>query len=554
MTLAVAVTLTLVSRPPADPVPVDAQANSSGKVESLAAEDLAIPGSLKKSPRPEHSACRVPDVLVGNSRVSWPKSVTILGEKKPLDPKRFELGQGPYEDPSRKLWWRSGSLLAWQAAALAEGGDWAQAIRITRTLLSAIERHPDPGSATPAALTDANSNGWDEGTVYRRSQALLCLTAAVPVTELEPALRAHAEVFFDPKRYPGPPERGVHNHGLMINLHLLELAEALQDDGYQTIALERLSSEWPQAFSKEGFANEAANHYQFENYSLWSRAQVQLERFGYESEATKLSAVLAKAVDVGAHFTAPSGLPILYGNTRESDVMLEPESDPGRSLKWLDAEAGMAAGRFSWQDTSTTHWTAMNRENRGAHGHEDALSVTWHAMGLPILVDVGQSDYSSSELTLWSKGPSAHNTISAQGQQEFGSQSSNLRLQSTAGIDTIKMERNTRDTSLQRTASFDDRQRSVTILDSSDRPITQYWHFHPDWRAQEPIGNTVRLIHRSGKQLTVTTSATASIESIRGSDEPMGGWYATGFDSVVAAPQLRIVGGSSLETTMVVSD
>lgn len=509
---------------------------------------------------PEHPYCRRPlervDLMINSSDYVWPSTLTILDETQPVDINTMDLLNGPFADKSRALWFASGIWLAWRAALFAENGQPAEAKAAARALVAAMAKNPDPGTATPEAKAAAKEANWLASGAWRRSEALLCLSSVLPVAELEPLLRMHANSFLDPVRMPPPSEVQLTNGRLFINLHLLDLADVLQDPTYREVALQRISTEFSQVFSPTGFAYEASSHYHGVNYLAWTEAMFVLQNAGRTSEANALSEVLSKALDAAAHFIGPTGDPLLYGNTRASDALLRPEVKSKRPLTLVDPKEGTAFGRSSWTQRTATAWSAVNRPERRQHGHADELSVTWQTGGVPILVDVGQPVYDmTNPLAVWSKSRAAHNTTANAGQEKFNQRGSRLRHQTTAGVDVVAMDRRTIDTSQSRQALFDHRRQALTVADSSNRRLTQYWHFAPDWKAGKAKGNEIQLTHSSGQKLRVITTKKAKITVTKGKTEPpIGGWYALDFDVPVATTQLAITGGKALDTQFVLGD
>ncbi|MCH9719933.1 MAG: heparinase II/III family protein [Actinomycetia bacterium] len=508
---------------------------------------------------PQHPYCRRPlerlDLMINSSDFVWPSTLTILGETQQVDINTMNLLAGPFQDKSRQVWFSSGIWLAWRAAVFAENGQPNEAVAAARAVVAAMAKNPDPGAATPEALAAAKELNWGAGIAWRRSEALLCLTSVLPLAEVEPLLRMHANVFVDPIRYPGPPNNKLNNGGLLINLHLLDIADVLQDASYREVAMTRLSTEFPQVFSGTGFSYEASSHYHGVNYLGWTEAMFALQNAGRTAEAAALSEILTRALNAAAHFIGPTGEPLLYGNTRATDALLRPEVDVNRPLTLVDPNEGTAFGRKSWSNKKTTAWSAVNRPALRTHGHQDALSVTWQTGGVPILVDVGQPMYDMTRpVAAWSSSQIAHNTAVAAGQEKYFYRGGELRHRAVAGADLVSMKRETRDTTQQRQALFDDRRRTLTVADSSNRRLTQYWHFSPDWSAGAVNGNQIQLTHSTGQKLTVTTTKKATITVTRGSLEPFGGWYAKDFDTPIPTTQLAIAGGKAIDTQFVLGE
>ena len=501
---------------------------------------------------PQFPYCRRPlerlDLMINSSDFVWPNSLTILGETQTVDINNLDLIGGPFVDPSRQLWWSSGMWLAWRAAVFAENGQPELAEQAARALLEAIASNPDPGVPTPESREAATAVKWNFGNTYRRSQALLCLRAVLPAAELEPLIRMHANTFLEPLRYPGPPRIKPHNLGMLVNLHLLDVADAIADPNYAAAAVGRLSSEFPQVFSRAGFSYEGSSHYHGVNYLGWTEAMFALQNRGYAAEAGALAEILKRALDAAAHFISPTGEPMLFGNTRASDALIRPEVDKNRPLRVIDSEAGMAFGRSSWTKKSSTVWSAVNRPKRGSHGHYDALAVTWQTDGIPILVDAGQPRYDRSPLNEWSRSTSAHNTVNVVGQNTTRYVRGSLKHRKDSRIDVVNMHYANRSFNCQREAMWDDRRKLFSAHDSCNRRAIQNWMFHPDWKVDRVKKNQARLSHPSGKKLYVTATKGANISACGGSESPICGWYATDFDVVVPAPQIVIAGGKAIDT------
>ena len=100
---------------------------------------------------PNHPYCQRPlerlELMINASDFIWPSTLTILGKTVQVDINNIDLKTGPYTDPSRKLWWRSGMWLAWRAAVFAENGQGPEARLAARALLKAISLNPEPAPA-----------------------------------------------------------------------------------------------------------------------------------------------------------------------------------------------------------------------------------------------------------------------------------------------------------------------------------------------------------------------------------------------------------------------
>lgn len=495
------------------------------------------------------------ELFRNSSDFVWPSSLTILSETRDVDINALDLFVGPFQDPSRRLWFRSLLWLAWRATSFAEAGQTAEATAAGEALVKAADGYPDPGSSTEELLALANTSGWDEGTATRRAEALLCATSAVPVAKLEPSLRAHAAALIDPARYIGPPNRQVHNHGLLANLTLLDIADVLNDTAIRDIAVSRLRSEYPLVFSPSGFSSEAASHYHGVNYLGWTEAMYALQQRGLTAEVAGIQEMLGRAANVSAHFIGPTGVPLMLGNSRGDDGFLRPGGNGGRPLMISDPAAGVAFGRQSWSDQNTTAWSAMNRPRRGAHGHDDRLSVTWQTGGAPVLIDPGQPDYElANPFTAWAKSAEAHNTSVVTKTKKDRIRETSLAVERTGGLDKISMSSTHSGFPQEREVLIDHNRRSMWVSDTAQSSQAQHWHFAPEWTVSGITGNVATLTDTQGRTVTVTTTKGATIQAYSGSTSPAAGWYATGFETVIPATELIITGKKTLDTLFVMGN
>ena len=64
--------------------------------------------------------------------------------------------------------------------------------------------------------------------------------------------RERNDALVDPNRYKGPPLQPVHNHGMLANLTLLDIADRLNEPAYRRVAIDRLVNDSTQVFSPQG--------------------------------------------------------------------------------------------------------------------------------------------------------------------------------------------------------------------------------------------------------------------------------------------------------------
>ena len=245
----------------------------------------------------------------------------------------------------------------------------------------------------------------------------------------------------------------------------------------------------------------------------------------------------------------------MLGNSRGDDAFLRPGRDSSRPLTLVDPEAGVAFGRYSWSDANTTSWSAVNRPKRGAHGHDDRLSVTWQTAGAPVLIDPGQPDYEKTEpYTAWSRSAAGHNTSVPASSKRNRDKVLSMEAERTNKTDRLSMSSSHSGFVQQREVLIDHRRRSLWVSDAAESAQAQHWHLAPEWTLDRIEGNVAYLGDTQGRILTVTTTPGAAISSYTGSTTPMAGWYATGFEEVIPATELIITGARQLDTLFVMGN
>lgn len=515
--------------------------------------DPANPGIV--SPIPRAPLCSRPlsrlELYRDSSRFVLPGTLTILNETVPVDLDTFSLGQRPFADPSRMLWYRSLLWLAVAAVDEHEHGRLGRAATAARAMLRAAWAWPDPGSATPERLRWANAIGWDEGTTFRRAEALLCLASITGAQRVRPLLMQHARAMLDPNRYYGPPQRRVHNHGMLTNLVLLDIAAVLREPSLRARAIARLVNDYGSAFSVGGWARESSSSYQSVNINGWREVYFDLARRGLVADANVLGQRLAAATTLAAHLLSPTGRPALIGNSRPTDDVLRPGPE-SRPLTVVDTDGGFAAGRWSWTDRRSSWWTLTNRERRGSHGHWDALALNWQAQAAPVLIDPGQPDYDvTNPMSEWMKTPQAHNRPVPVRVRRDRRKVRTIALRRFGTIDRILAESTDQGPLQRREVVLDDGRGALQVNDRSGGRQVQHWHLDARWRPA--LQTPARAVFTAGrKTLTVTTDG-ADLTVTTGASNPFAGWQTIGFEQQVAAPEIMIRGGKDIQTTFQLS-
>lgn len=485
----------------------------------------------------------------GTSGFEPPATLTLLDETQPIDLDTFTLAQSPFTDVSRVLWYRSLLWLAVAAANYHEAGRDDLAEQMAVPAIRAATQFPDPGSASPEALALSNGSGWDEGTAFRRAEALMCLSSYTGVPRIADLLRMHADALVDANRYKGPPQRPVNNHGMLANLVLLDLADRLNEPSYRSVAIGRLLNDAGQVFSPSGWSYEGSTMYQSVNIDGWRDVADALRARGYGGEAAAIDARLTKGREVVAHLVGPTGQVAAIGNTRLNDAVLRPAANPARPLFFSDPVGGIASGRWSWTDSNTTWWTALNQGKTGGHGHDDNTAMTWQSLGVPTLIDVGQYDYDDENpVTSWMNRAVAHNRAIPDQTGPNTAQLRTLTVRRKGNVDRVVMDSSDKGVNQRRVAFIDDARHTFEVTDTAGGNIEQRWHLAPGWTAGVTTATSAEFTGPEGRILRVNASPGSTLSVIPPSLSPLAGLVAIGFKQVVGAPELRIAGDASITT------
>ncbi len=528
-----------------------------GTASAAAPQPTVVTAPTVRSPMPKAPLCREAlekiEQYRNSSALVNPSRLVILGEAATINLATIDPYRPPFADPSRKMWFRALTWLAVAAVAASENGDRTTADQYSSALIAAAGRAPDPGSRTPAAEKYSYALGWDAGTTIRRAQALLCLAAHTGVNRIRGLLRANADALVDPQRYGGPPRRPVGNGGIMANLTLIDIGVALGRRDLVDVALRRLASDQPAAFSRAGWSFEGSTHYQSVNIRMWEEAEAVLRRRGRVTAANRIATDLDRARDVAAQVIGPTGLPALIGDTRANDVVVRPPTT-GLPLSFLDQAGGLATARWSWSNPATTWWTAQNRMLRGSHGHADNLALTWQTNKVPVLVDSGQRDYDrvSSPLTVWALGRTAQNRPVLGNKTRDVKKQRAMAVTRTGKLDDLSMTTTDMGAEQRRRVLIDAKRSAVEVTDNSTRRQTQYWQLAPGWKVLSLNQHEAVLTHPAGRRVRVA-SPEGTIRVLNGSYDPLGGWFAAGLYKVIPAVQLSIKGSRSMTTAFVMT-
>lgn len=191
-----------------------------------------------------------------------------------------------------------------------------------------------------------------------------------------------------------------------------------------------------------------------------------------------------------------------------------------------------------------------------AHGHADALSVTVRAFGRDVLVDPGTYDYFT--YPAWRdyfRGTRAHNTIRVDRVEQsemlgpflWGKRVKPRCLQwepaESGGCVAGEIGAwNGSGLVHRRTVSLDGASRTVLLRDelqSAGHHVAEAFFHFAEWcevEAVEPGAVTVRIA--GGKHARLLLDRRWSVEVLRGSEAPMGGWVSRGYHRRSPAPMV----------------
>jgi hypothetical protein len=392
-------------------------------------------------------------------------------------------------------------------------------------------QNPDPGRSV---------YGWDEGTAQRRLQTENCLYVLTRDGRMRAGMTADAKVQLGP-RYYGPPYARVHNHGLMANLRIVRAGELLAVLSWRTTGLSRMRSEAPLAFSPAGTTWEQASAYHQFTIQLWNQAVAFLARHEPGSPAiATIQAVTAKALAVLSWMTEPDGQIVTVGDSPLQDG----ETRTSTARVFRDDAAGWLIGRWSWSDPLTTYYSIRYGPPRWAHGHEDRGAITWSTWGSRVLVDPGRFDGDpASSWRTWQMSAPAHNAAVL-----AGTRLTSRAVRVTAGTvqapaHAWQVEDDLYPLHHVRTVNVYRDTRMLRLRDSfaGPGPFDQYFHLAPEWLLVSVSGDRHSAVFRlpSGRRLTVTTTGLIR-QVVRGSAQPIAGWFFPDDGVRLAAYQLRI--------------
>lgn len=352
--------------------------------------------------------------------------------------------------------------------------------------------------------------------------------------------------------------RGHSNHALHQLVGLLLVGRLLNDEDWVRQAVTELGELFQAQYDSQGINAEGAPGYHLYNYHEWCATFKRLNLEGLELPSTKGKFEGAKLALV--HATRPDGVLESIGDTGsaslcESDCpeMLYVKSKgaegtaPEELFKAYDA--GYIFGRSGWGAferayEDETFYSLMHGRGLKVHGHDEAGSITYYALGRPWLVDPGKYAYARDDFRKHLVSRAAHNVVTLPSEQRSKEACVRpIHIRHNAEADEVVLEdEGYRGVKIKRRMVFHRATESLIVIDTvkADRIVTgvQGWQCATGLKA-EPIKHGYRLCSPSGENLRVLwTGRLPEREVAEGQHEPLRGWVSPKWMKVVPAPHL----------------
>lgn len=470
-----------------------------------------------------------------------------------------DWGRDPYGDRSWQLWFHS---LEWLGGLIKEyerSGD-----RAALRTAAGIARDWLADNARPGRFPEHRREAIREAAKFRLA-TLVCLRRHVTGRWLDEAIAAHARWLARPEHYSGPWNHGTDEAMTLMTAGCGIGRQDLAELGHRRLLdaiLAPPGGALP-AIDDEGAGNEQSAHYAVYNRSRWRLAFQVMRECG-----RPVPAELVRRLDLLDEFvafqTTPAGDLLQIGESyasRASEID-SPGTGPiayvaTRGAKGVPPKerarvyrAGYVVGRSGWGRegrpfTEEMSYTARFGPARYAHGQNDHMALTFHALGSDILVPSGHIGYSDTTWRRWLASPEAHNTLVVRGVPfRENAATALVAHEFRRGADTFRFS----------DAAFAGATRSRSVLAASDpdavavldevrsaarRPVEQLWHLPaaftavPDAAGAVATAGPVR-VYFIRLPLPGTTSGPTRV--VRGSLTPPQGWIAPSARKRLPAP------------------
>ncbi|MEU8125553.1 heparinase II/III family protein [Spirillospora sp. NPDC049024] len=460
-----------------------------------------------------------------------------------------DWGLDPYGDRSWQLWFHSLEWLGGLVRQYERTGD-----RAALDTAASIAQDWLAGNTDPERFDAHRREAVAEAAKFRLA-TLVCLRRHLPGRWLDEAIADHAGWLARPEHYSGP-----WNHGTDESMALMTAGcgigrEDLARLGYRRLLDASLAppGDARPAIDEEGAGNEQSAHYAVYNRARWSLA-FRVVRACRRSVPTELARRLRLLDEFIAFQITPGGDLLQIGESyaaRASGID-SPGAGPIRYMATRGAEgappeerarvyrAGYVMGRSGWGRegrafTEEMSYTARFGPGRYAHGQNDHMALTFHALGRDVLVPSGHIGYSAPSWRRWLASPEAQNTLVVRGVPFRDSAPTALVAHAfRRGADTFRFS----DTAFAGTT----RTRSVLAASDPDalvvldevrsavpHPVDQLWHLPPAFTAT-PLGTgavaTAGNVRVHFMRLPLPGTTRGETKIVRGALDPPQGWIA----------------------------
>lgn len=445
--------------------------------------------------------------------------------------------------------------------------------RYRAKLIQVLEGFVQRGHASPYA--------WDKHTAAFRGMSLVNIyvklksRGALPAA-LDQGLREKiqevGQFLHDPENYEGD-----YNHGLAQTGALLLIAENFPEfpssPAWRATAIERLDDLLTRVLDEDGVEVEQSPFYHFYFLTGFWEVFRWANENGIELSAQAIPRI-HQMLRYAAHIVLPDGEVPMVGtsvarNVRKSQdtprymemAELEPgfkyvltagqEGAPPEQTRILFPSSGQAVLRSSFGDTTDflaqTHLLFDVGPYRTSHSHLDALSLQLYSDGRTLLPDSGHFTNEPGPEFDYFSGTRAHNTVVVDGlDQRVGS----ARAGRTAGTGTWGYqsgEHTLYDGVVHKRAVLMLRRSLVVVVDeldsADDHTYEQTWHLFPDAELQTDGLTATALDSKTGKPLLTIHQLSPTkglrLQWVRGSTEPLDGWYSERFEIKVPNYSLK---------------